>query len=158
MADQHDRNPVRPIARYDKFASSLSWEATMLKWLVFCAALAAGLCGGAALAQQGEPIKRTELQRLDSPGDKMATLLMLIEIAPNALVPRHTHPGGEVGYVLDGTVEFDIAGQPAKTFKQGDTYRIPVSAPHTAKAGFNGAKLLGTFVVEKDKPIASPAP
>lgn len=130
----------------------------MLKWLVFCAALAAGLCGGAALAQQGEPIKRTELQRLDSPGDKMATLLMLIEIAPNALVPRHTHPGGEVGYVLDGTVEFDIAGQPAKTFKQGDTYRIPVSAPHTAKAGSNGAKLLGTFVVEKDKPIASPAP
>jgi hypothetical protein len=94
---------VRPIARYDHFASSLSWEETMLKKLVFCAALAAGLCGTAALAQQDEPIRRTELQRLDSPGDKMATLLMLIEIAPNALVPKHTHPGGEVGYVLDGT-------------------------------------------------------
>ena len=90
----------------------------MLKKLVFCVALAVSLCGGAH-AQPAEPIKRTELQRLDSPGDKMATLLMLIEIAPNSLVPRHTHPGGEVGYVLEGTVEFDVAGQ-AKTFKQGD--------------------------------------
>jgi quercetin dioxygenase-like cupin family protein len=133
-------------------------EATMLKKLVFCVALATSLCGGAASSQQAEPIKRTELQRLDSPGDKMATLLMLIEIAPNALVPRHTHPGGEVGYVLDGTVEFDVAGQPSKMFKQGDSYRIPVSAPHTAKAGPNGVKLIGTFVVDKDKPIASPAP
>ena len=130
----------------------------MLRKLVFCAAIAAGMCGTAALAQQGEPIKRTELQRLDSPGDRMATLLMLIEIAPNALVPRHTHPGGEVGYVLDGTVEFDVVGQAPKTFKQGETYKIPVSAPHTAKAGPSGVKLIGTFVVEKDKPIASPAP
>jgi quercetin dioxygenase-like cupin family protein len=130
----------------------------MLKKLAFCVALAAALCGSWALAQQPEPIKRTELQRLDSPGDKMATLLMLIEIVPNALVPRHTHPGGEVGYVLDGTVEFDVAGQPSKTFKQGDTYRIPVGTPHTAKAGPNGVKLIGTFVVDKDKPIASPAP
>ena len=131
----------------------------MLKKLVLCAAVqAAGLCGPAADAQQPEPLKRTELQRLDSPGDKMATLLMLIEVAPNFLVARHTHPGGEVGYVLDGAIEFDIAGQAPKTFKQGDTYRIPVSTAHTAKAGPNGAKLIGTFVVEKDKPLASPAP
>jgi quercetin dioxygenase-like cupin family protein len=121
----------------------------MLKKLVFCAAIATSLCSAAALAQQGEPLKRTELQRIDYPGDKLATLLMLIEIAPNYLIPRHNHPGAEVGYVLEGTVEFDIAGQPV---------RIPVTAPHTAKAGPNGAKLIGTFVVEKDKPIASPAP
>ena len=70
----------------------------MLKKLVFCGAIAAGLCSTtAALAQQGEPLKRTELQRIDYPGDKMATLLMLIEIAPNYLIPRHTHPGAEVG-------------------------------------------------------------
>jgi quercetin dioxygenase-like cupin family protein len=130
----------------------------MLKKLVFCGAIAAGLCSAAALAQQGEPLKRTELQRIDYPGDKMATLLMLIEIAPNYLIPRHSHPGAEVGYVLEGTVEFDIAGQPVRVFKQGDTYRIPVTAAHTAKAGATGAKLIGTFVVEKDKPIASPAP
>jgi quercetin dioxygenase-like cupin family protein len=131
----------------------------MLKKLVFCAALiAAGLCGGAAHAQQGEPLKRTVLQRIDYPGDKMATLLVLIEIAPNFLLARHTHPGGEVGYVLDGTIEFTIAEQAPKMFKQGDTYLIPVTAPHTAKAGPDGAKLIGTFVVEKDKPLASPAP
>jgi quercetin dioxygenase-like cupin family protein len=82
----------------------------------------------------------------------------LIEIAPNYLAPRNTHPGAEVGYVLEGAVEFDVAGQPLRIFKQGDTYRIPVTAPHTARAGVAGAKLITTFVVEKDKPIVSPAP
>jgi quercetin dioxygenase-like cupin family protein len=129
----------------------------MTKNLALCAAFAASLCG-AALAQQGELLKRTELQRIDYPGDKMITLLMLIEIAPNYLLPRHNHPGAEVGYVLSGTVVFDIAGEPPRLYKQGDTYRVPVMAPHTAKAGADGVKLIGTFVVEKDKPLASPVP
>jgi quercetin dioxygenase-like cupin family protein len=130
----------------------------MFKKIALCAVLGGSLCGAAALAQQGEPLKRTELQRIDYPGDKMTTLLMLIEIAPNYLLPRHNHPGAEVGYVLSGTVEFDIAGERPKTYKQGDTYRVPVMAPHTAKAGPDGVKLIGTFVVEKDKPLASPVP
>jgi quercetin dioxygenase-like cupin family protein len=83
---------------------------------------------------------------------------MLIEIIPNGVVARHTHPGGEVGYVLEGMIEFTIGEGPPKIFKQGDNYMVPVSAPHIAKAGPAGAKLMGTFVVEKDKPLASPAP
>ncbi len=131
----------------------------MVKKLVFCAVLiAASFCGPVTYAQQPEPIKRTLLQKGDFPGDKMATQLMLIEVVPNGLVPRHTHPGGEVGYVLEGAIEFTIGEGPPKTFKQGDTYMIPVSVPHIAKAGPAGVKLMGTFVVEKDKPLATPAP
>jgi quercetin dioxygenase-like cupin family protein len=129
----------------------------MFKKLTLCGALAACLCS-AAIAQPGESLKRTELQRMDYPGDTTTTLLMLIEIAPNYLIPKHNHPGAEVGYVLSGTVEFDIAGETPKVYKQGETYRVPVMAPHTAKAGPDGVKMIGTFVVEKDKPIASPAP
>jgi len=131
----------------------------MVKTMSFCAALiAAALCAPAIHAQQGEPVKRTMLQNGDFPGGAMATQLMLIEIIPNGLVPRHTHPGGEVGYVLDGEVEFTIGNAPPKTFKKGDTYLIPVKTPHIAKAGAAGVKLVGTFVVEKDQPLASPAP
>jgi quercetin dioxygenase-like cupin family protein len=60
--------------------------------------------------------------------------------------------------VLEGAIEFTVGEGPPKTFKQGDTYMIPVSVPHIAKAGPAGVKLMGTFVVEKDKPLATPAP
>jgi len=131
----------------------------MLKNPVFCTMLiAASIFAPVAFAQQPEPIKRTLLQKGDFPGERMVTQLMLIEVIPNGLVARHTHPGGEVGYVLEGTIEFTIGEQPPKVFKQGDTYMIPVSTPHVAKAGPVGVKLMGTFVVEKDKPLASPAP
>ena len=131
----------------------------MDKKLVFCTLLIAGcLCAAASQAQQAELIKRTILQNGDFPGDKMATQLMLIEIVPNGVVPRHTHPGGEVGYVLEGSVEFTMGAEPPKIFKQGESYMIPVGVPHIPKAGPSGVKLLGTFVVEKDKPLASPAP
>jgi quercetin dioxygenase-like cupin family protein len=131
----------------------------MKKLLLCTITLAACLGASAVQAQQpADPIKRTIVQRAEFPGDKMATLLVMIEIVPNGVVARHTHPGVEVGYVLDGSVEFSIEGQPPKLFRQGDTYMVPVTAPHVAKAGAGGVKLIGTFVVEKDKPLASPAP
>jgi quercetin dioxygenase-like cupin family protein len=122
--------------------------------------MAATCLGGPSpgYAQQPEPIKRTVVQRIDFPGDKMATILMIIEVVPNGVVARHNHPGAEIGYVIDGSFELTIGDQPPKMLKQGDTYLIPVSVPHSLKVGPNGVKLAGTFVVEKDKPLAAPAP
>jgi quercetin dioxygenase-like cupin family protein len=131
----------------------------VVKQLVLCAAMVATCAfGSVSYSQQADPIKRTIVQRVDYPGDKMATLLVMIEVIPNGFVARHTHPGAEVGYVLDGSVEFTIGNDSPKLFRQGDTYMIPVAAPHSARAGAAGVKLIGTFVVEKDKPLASPAP
>jgi quercetin dioxygenase-like cupin family protein len=98
------------------------------------------------------------VQKIDYPGDKMTTLLVPIEAVPTFLVAKHTHPGIETGMVLEGAVEFTIGDQPPKTFKTGETYMIPPSTPHTGKTGPNGTKPIGTFVVEKDKPLASPGP
>ena len=131
----------------------------MVRIAMICTILiAACFCASGAYAQQPKPIKRTLLQRGDFPADKMATQLMLIEIVPNGLVARHLHPRGDVGYVLEGTIEFTIGKAPPKVFRQGDTYMITVSTAHIAKAGPTGAKLVGTFVVEKDKQLASPVP
>jgi quercetin dioxygenase-like cupin family protein len=130
----------------------------MVKKLMFCVALAAVMAGAPALAQQPEPVKRTVLQKNDFPGDKMSTLVVLIEIAPNFVVAKHTHPGIETGYVQDGEVTLAVDGQAEKTFKAGDGYTNPASVPHIAKAGPQGVKLIATFVVDKDKPLAAPAP
>jgi quercetin dioxygenase-like cupin family protein len=116
------------------------------------------MAGAPALAQQPEPVKRTVLQKNDFPGDKMTTLLVLIEIAPNFVVARHTHPGIETGLVQDGQVTLTVDGQPEKTVKAGESYTNPAAVPHIAKAGPQGVKLIATFVVEKDKPLATAAP
>jgi quercetin dioxygenase-like cupin family protein len=130
----------------------------MVKKLMFCVAIAAVVAGVPAVAQQPEPVKRTVLQKNDFPGDKMATLLVLIEIAPNFLVGKHTHPGLETGYVQDGQITLTVDGQAEKTLKAGDSYTNPAAVPHIAKAGPQGVKLIATFIVDKDKPLATATP
>ncbi len=129
-----------------------------MKKLMFCVAVAAVVAGVPAVAQQPEPVKRTVLQKNDFPGDKMSTLLVLIEIAPNFVVAKHTHPGLETGMVTDGEVTLAVDGQAEKTVKAGESYTNPASVPHIAKAGPQGVKLIATFIVDKDKPLAAPAP
>jgi quercetin dioxygenase-like cupin family protein len=130
----------------------------MVKKLMFCVAVAAVMAGVPAVAQQPEPVKRTVLQKNDFPGDKMSTLLVLIEIAPNFLVAKHTHPGLETGMVTDGQITLTVDGQAEKTVKAGESYTNPASVPHIAKAGPQGVKLIATFIVDKDKPLTAPAP
>jgi quercetin dioxygenase-like cupin family protein len=130
----------------------------MIKKLVLCAVVAAtaAVCVP-AVAQQPEPLKRTVLQKTDIPGDK-STVLVLIEIAPNFVVGKHTHPGIETGYVMDGEVLLTLDGQGEKAVKAGESYLTPAAVPHIVKGGPQGVKLIATFVVDKDKPLASPAP
>src|ERR1700760_10970 len=130
----------------------------MVKKRMFCVAVAGVMAGAPAVAQQPEPVKRTVLQKNDFPGDKMTTLLVVIEIAPNFVVAKHTHPGIETGLVQDGQVTLTYDGQPEKTVKAGESYTKPAGVPHIAKAGPQGVKLIATFVVDKDKPLAAPAP
>jgi quercetin dioxygenase-like cupin family protein len=103
-------------------------------------------------------IKRTMLQKFEAPGSNNETIIGLAEVAPGASIGRHTHFGVEGGYVLEGDFVMMIAGQPDKALKAGDSYNVPPGAAHDAKAGPNGAKVLATYVVEKGKPLATPAP
>jgi quercetin dioxygenase-like cupin family protein len=127
-------------------------------------AVAALAVGGVALAQQMAPpaatagLKRTVLQKFDVPAGDRETVTALIEIPPNMDVARHTHPGPEVDYVLEGEVNLVVEGQPPKTYKAGDSFAIPQGTVHGGRSGPNGTKLLGSYIVETGKPLASPAP
>lgn len=112
---------------------------------------------------QGTPppaggLTRKVLSQMDGPAPGYITVLMEVDVEPNVLVGRHTHPGIESGYVVEGEIELPIQGQPTKTFKPGDSFQIPVGAPHGgSKNGSKKTVIISTFVVEKDKPLASPA-
>jgi quercetin dioxygenase-like cupin family protein len=110
-----------------------------------------------AMTQQTATIKRTPLQKFDVPGTNYETVIGMAEIVPNVLIGRHTHPGPESGYMLDGDMTLLVDGQPPLELKAGQSYKVPPGAVHDAKTGAKGAKVIATYVVEKGKPLASPA-
>jgi len=111
-----------------------------------------------AATQQTQTIKRTPLQKFDVPGTNFETVIGMAEIVPNVNIGRHTHPGPESGFMLDGEMVLMVEGLPDKTVKTGESYQVPPGAIHDAKTGPQGAKLIATYVVEKGKPLAAPAP
>ena len=134
----------------------------MLKLISFCTLLVAFAAAGSAYAQQppsaAPTIKRTPLQKFDVPGTGYETVIGIAEIIPNANIGRHTHFGVESGYMLEGEMVLLVEGQPPKLLKAGESYQIPAGAIHDGKSGPQGGKVIATYVVEKGKPLATPAP
>jgi quercetin dioxygenase-like cupin family protein len=139
---------------------------TAIKLAIAACAAAALTFGGAALAQQNLPaavtqtkgLKRIPLQKFDVPPGERETIMGIAEIAPNTDVARHTHPGPEADYVLEGDLTLMVEGQPPKELKVGDSFNVSAGTVHAARSGANGAKILVVYIVEKGKPLASPAP
>jgi quercetin dioxygenase-like cupin family protein len=102
--------------------------------------------------------KRTELQRHDLSVPGREVVQVRIDFAPGAVAPRHSHPGEEIIYVLEGSLEYQVDGRPPVTLKAGEVLFVPAGAIHAAKnvGGGNGAEL-ATYIVEKGKPLVVPA-
>ena len=106
-----------------------------------------------ALAQQATS-GRKELQRhdLSIPGREMVQVR--VEINPGVGYPKHTHPGEEIIYVLEGLLEYQVGDDPPVRLKAGDVLFIPAGTVHSAKnVGYSNGAELATYIVEKGKPI-----
>jgi quercetin dioxygenase-like cupin family protein len=111
---------------------------------------------GAPAATSG--VTRKILSKTDGPTAGYETLLVEAEIDAGVAVARHTHPGIESAYVLEGGFELPIQGQDTRMLKAGDGFMIPPNTPHAGgKPGTAKTKVLITYVLEKGKPLASPA-
>ena len=128
----------------------------MIKKLLLGFAVVVVAGAGIAIAQQSG-IKRTPLQKLDFPAG-YNTVTAIAEVPAGGAAGRHTHPGAETGYVLEGELELVIDGQPPMKIKAGESYQIPEGAIHDAKAGDKPFKVLGVYVVKAGEPLAKPAP
>ena len=128
-------------------------------------AVAALAIGGVALAQgqmapagaQTAGLKRVIVQKFDVPPGERETVVAVVDIPANADVARHTHPGPETDYVLEGDLVLNVEGVGPKTYKAGESFYIPANTVHGGKGGPNGAKIVATYIVEKGKPLATPA-
>jgi quercetin dioxygenase-like cupin family protein len=115
--------------------------------------------GVRALYGQVPGFKRVELQKHDISVAGHEAVQVRGEFAAGAATPKHTHPGEEVAYILEGQVTVEIEGKPSATLKAGEFFFIPAGTVHMAKnSGTAPAKVLSTYVVEKGKPLATPVP
>src|SRR3954447_18363456 len=128
----------------------------MIKKLLLGLAVVAVAGASVAIAQQ-TGIKRTPLQKLDFPAG-YNTVTAIAEVPAGGAAGRHTHPGAETGYVLEGELELLIDGQPPMKIKAGESYQIPERAIHDAKAGDKPFKVLGVYVEKAAEPLAKAAP
>lgn len=122
--------------------------------------LAAGLlvCAGGLLAQ-ASGLTRTLVGRADVSVAGREAVVARVEVAAGAKAGRHTHPGDEISYVMEGEATLLVDGQAPRVVKAGESFVVPAGVVHDAHNNTATAvKLLGVYVVEKGKPLATPAP
>lgn len=122
-------------------------------------AAAAALLGFAGLiVAQAPGLSRQLVTKGDLSVPGREAVVAKVEVAPGGVAGWHTHPGDEISYVMEGEATLLIAGQPPRQVKAGEGFVIPGGVVHNAKNdGAAPIKLVGVYVVEKGKPLASPA-
>jgi quercetin dioxygenase-like cupin family protein len=105
---------------------------------------------------QQPAFKRTVLQQTDISVPGREAVTAVAEFPGGVAAGRHTHPGEEIGYVLEGQVLLEQDGKPPVTLKAGQAFFIPAGTIHNAtNTGSGTARVLANYVVEKGKPMAT---
>src|SRR5215471_21116311 len=117
----------------------------------------AGFALTGLLAAQQPAFKRTVLQQSDISVAGREVVSAVVDFEPRATPGRHTHPGEEIGYVLEGTFLIEQEGKAPVTLMAGGSFLIPAGTIHNAtNTGTGPGKILATYVVEKGRPLATP--
>jgi quercetin dioxygenase-like cupin family protein len=102
--------------------------------------------------------KWKELQRHDIPGTALEGVTTIIEIPPGGVSGRHSHPGEDFGYVIEGTIVLQVDGKPSLTLRAGDVFLTERGRIHNARnMGATTARAVDTYVIDKGKPGVIPA-
>ena len=108
---------------------------------------------------QQPTVQRKILLTQDLPIAGYQTVMAAVEIPAGGREGRHTHPGAVVVYIQEGILTFDYEGKPTTTYKAGESFFIEAGKIHEGiNKGTSPVKAVATFVVEKGKPLTSPAP
>jgi len=98
--------------------------------------------------------KRTDLQRHDLSAPGREVIQTRVDFDPGYISPKHWHPGEEIIYVLEGTLEYGVEGRPTRTYQAGEVLMVPAETVHWAKnVGTSSGAELATYIVEKGKPL-----
>ena len=103
--------------------------------------------------------KFTELQRRDIPGTGLQGVTTVAEIPPGQTSARHSHPGEDFGYLIQGTIELYVDGKPPITVRAGEVFFTERGQIHNARnIVTTTARAVDTYVIDTGKPGITPAP
>ena len=103
------------------------------------------------MADQPAAVRPQRPRPRDDPGAR-------VDIEPDSPPIRHFHPGEEIIYVLEGSLEYQVDGQPTKVYDAGEGLTVPAGVIHAVRnVGAGAASELATYVVEKGKPLLTVA-
>jgi len=106
-----------------------------------------------ALAQTN----RIELKRGDLTGTNMEIIIAVLEVPPGTAIERHTHPGEEAVYVLEGaTLQMPDGTEVARPSGQAGVNVRDVPHAGYKVVGDKTLKLLTVHIVDKGKPMTVP--
>jgi quercetin dioxygenase-like cupin family protein len=136
------------------FAAGKEIRMNTMRAMAVAAVIVAGALALQRTQAQQPAIGRTEVLRHDLGQPGREVVQVRVDFAPGAAFSMHTHPGEEIAYVLEGSLEYQLEGKPPITLKAGESLFIPAGAIHAARNVGNGnAAELATYLVEKGKPI-----
>ncbi|WP_223484896.1 cupin domain-containing protein [Pseudomonas sp. A-RE-19] len=99
-------------------------------------------------------LHRTDLVKRDLSVSDREVIQVRVDFEPGVAAPKHSHPGVEVAYVISGTFQYQLEGQPTVTLKAGDSLYIPEGTAHIAtNIGTTTGAELATYIVKKDTPL-----
>ena len=105
-----------------------------------------------ASAAEGAPlavtpgITRKILSHMDGPMPGYMTIIAEVQLEAGVVAARHTHPGIESGYIVEGELDLPIQGQPTRRLKPGDGFQVPAETPHAGSKTEQKVKLTSTYV------------
>jgi quercetin dioxygenase-like cupin family protein len=130
------------------------FQAKTARALAMAALLAASVLAPPVAQAQQPGVTRTDLQRHDLSAPGREAIQVRVDLAPGVAFGKHTHPGEEIIYVLEGSLEYQVGDKPPVTLKAGDVLFIPAGTVHSARnAGSGTGSELATYIVEKGKPL-----
>ena len=120
-------------------------------------ALAIGLLSLQTAQAQQNVTQRTDLVQSDIIVPGKEVLQVRVDFNPGVVSINHRHPGEEVAFVLEGTLEYQLEGRQPVTLTVGQSLFIPASVAHIAKnVGPGKASELATYIVTKGAPLLEP--
>jgi quercetin dioxygenase-like cupin family protein len=109
-------------------------------------------------ASQQSGTRRTQLQRRDVSTTGREVLQVRVDLDAGVVFGEHSHPGEELVYVIEGSLEYRLEGRPPAILKAGDALLIPTGVVHSVKnLGRGNGSELATYIVEKGKPLLTMA-
>src|SRR4051794_41461088 len=116
------------------------------------------LTGTAALYAQQPGFTRKMLQDQNLSVSDRHAVQVVAEFVPGGAAGKHTHPGEELGYVLEGTLQLEVAGEAPRTLDPGGGFFISAGAGRDGKNTRGGpAKAVAASILGEGKSAAPPA-